>query len=78
MTKRKSLSFCPKVSCFSFCISRLLVWSFREILCPKKTGLDMWATESNRFQPKEGNIKMEIKIVSNEWLETDEFGALHL
>ena len=41
-------------------------------------GITHWATESNRFQPKEGNIEMEIKIVSNEWLETDEFGALHL
>ena len=54
------------------------MWSFRESLCPKKTGSYMSATESNRFQPKEGNIEMEIKIVSNEWLETDEFGALHL
>ena len=29
----------------------------------EKTGSDMWATESNRIQPKGGNI--EIKMVPN-------------
>ena len=44
----------------------------------EKTGSDIGATESNRFQQKGGNIDIEIELVPKEKLDSDVFGTLHL